>query len=231
MNDINHDKTNSENKKTIENQEAITEKTESDISESLSETPLTPDQKIDKLLEGMNNMNNGVNQTMELFKQMMKFLIENSATTNKMMMEQKGMMIEQKEMIKQFMESQIKQGKDNEEQAKKVNEFIAEEAKKREEKRILDELLTYWNTTDDIKKLLKEIYVSGYINETDEYGSTLLHLAISRGHIEMIKTLLKHPQINLEIKNGYGYTPLILAERIGYTEIAKIIKNHINNKK
>ena len=136
MNDINHDKTNSENKKTIENQEAITEKTESDISESLSETPLTPDQKIDKLLEGMNNMNNGVNQTMELFKQMMKFLIENSATTNKMI-------IEQKEMMMKFLESQIKQGKDNEEQAKKVNEFIAQETNRWKYKDILNAIKKY----------------------------------------------------------------------------------------
>ena len=219
MNDIN-------NKANTKNQENITKKSESSTSEDLSKTLLTPDQKIDKLLEGMNNMNNGVNQTMELFKQMMKFLIENSATTNKMMMEQKGMMIEQKDMMKQFMES-------NTEQAKTINEFITQETNRWKDKDVLTALQKYWSTTKyiEISYLLKKVSISENINEVNEKGKTLLHLAVEDGDQDLIKILLQHPNIDISIEDKYGDTALKIAERYRRnTEIADLIKDYINKK-
>ena len=92
---------------------------------------------MDKIIEGMNNMTNGMNQILEVFKQMVKVQIETSATTNKMITEEKN-------MIEQLFESNTKQLiESNKEQTNIINEFIAEEAKKREEKKILDELQEY----------------------------------------------------------------------------------------
>ena len=84
---------NSKQKITKKKQEKIATEAGSAISENLSQQPLTLDQKMDKLMEGMNNMMNGVTQTIELFKQMMKVQIESSTTTNKMITEEKEMMI------------------------------------------------------------------------------------------------------------------------------------------
>ena len=123
MNDINNNKTN------LENQENITKEAESSTSKDLSQNLLTPDQKMDKISEGILNITNGINQTMDLFKQMMKFRIENSTTANKMMMEQKDMM-------KQFMES-------NTEQTKKINGFIAQETDRWKDKDVLTALQKY----------------------------------------------------------------------------------------
>ena len=69
-------------------QKNITNRTESSITESLSKNSLTLDQKMDKIIEGMQNMNNGVNQILEVFKQMIKVQIETTNTTNKMITEQ-----------------------------------------------------------------------------------------------------------------------------------------------
>ena len=225
MNDINNNKTNLESQEDMKNQEAITGKTESDISDSLSRTPLTPDQKMDKIIEGMNNMTNGMNQILEVFKQMVKVQIETSATTNKMITEEKN-------MIEQLFESNTKQLiESNKEQTNIINEFIAEEAKKREEKKILDELQEYWEMDEDIKSLLKEVYISGYINQKNEDGDTLLHLAVNGEYTEMVKILLKHPKINVRIENSNAESAEYIANCEWYTEIVKIIKNHRNNNK
>ena len=148
---------------------------------------------------------------------MMKVQIETSTTTNKMM-------TEQKDMTNQLMEF-------NKEQANIMNKFITEEAKKWEEKKILDALQEYWNTNDGIRKLLKEISISRYINTKNEDGNTLLHFAVSVPYTDMVKTLLKHPNIDVEIKNDYGATALRQANRRWYTEIVKMITDHIDNKK
>ena len=83
MNDIDKKKVNSDSQEKNENQEAITGKTESDISESLSKTPLTPDQKMDKMVDGIQNLSNGINQIFELFKVIAKNQTEETIALSK----------------------------------------------------------------------------------------------------------------------------------------------------
>ena len=211
MNDINHNKT------TPENQENITKKSESSTSEDLSKNLLTPDQKMDKLMEGMNNMMNGVTQTIELFKQMMKVQIESSTTTNKMITEEKEMMIK-------LMEWQIKQDKHNEEQKKIINEFITKETERWKRRDIIDELQKYANVNEDIKELLKEVNITGNINRTNKNGNTLLHLALYAGQTNMAKTLLHHPDIMTDRYNNFSDTPSKIAHIRWYVEIEKLLK-------
>ena len=84
MNDINNPQEKLQNKGGTKTKKNITDRTESAIKKSLSETPLTLDQKMDKLTDGIQNMANGVNQVFEVLKQMMKVQIETTNTTNKM---------------------------------------------------------------------------------------------------------------------------------------------------
>ena len=88
MNDITPQKENLENNNSSEQKKNITDTVESSIEESFSKTPFTPDQKMDKMGDGIQNINNGINQMIELFKQMMKTQIETTNTTNKMIAEQ-----------------------------------------------------------------------------------------------------------------------------------------------
>ena len=83
MNTLDNSEVNSKNQEKIESQEKITEKTESSISDSLSKTPLTLDQKMEKLVDGMQNMTNGINQLVYVFKEMMKGQMDAAATMNK----------------------------------------------------------------------------------------------------------------------------------------------------
>ena len=52
-------------------------------------------------------------------------------------------------------------------------------------------------------------------------GYTPLHLAAERGHIECVKTLLSHPNINVNIKDNQGNTPLQVAQSSSYNDTTK----------
>ena len=49
------------------------------------------------------------------------------------------------------------------------------------------------------------------VNEADYEGWTALHLACLWNKIEVVKKLLTHPFIEMEIKNQQGKTPLMVA--------------------
>ena len=61
----------------IDQKEIITESTWASIEQSLSETPLTTDEKINQLADQVSNINNGLIQLIELSKILIKWQIEN----------------------------------------------------------------------------------------------------------------------------------------------------------
>ena len=106
MNDIDTHRKDLHNTSSEDKKKNIKNRTESSITESLSETPLTQEQKMDNLSNQMNdvlcgvqNMTNGVTQVIELFKEMIKVQIDTSAMTNKVVTEQTN-------TIKQLIEGQ-----------------------------------------------------------------------------------------------------------------------------
>ncbi len=69
--------TNPQDEATAAKKEVITKNTASSLlEESLSEVPLTPDQRIAQLTAEVRNLTNGLNQLLELSKMMMKSQIE-----------------------------------------------------------------------------------------------------------------------------------------------------------
>jgi len=60
--------------------EVITWNTWAEIEQSLSEAPLTTDEKINQLTDDVNNLNNGLKELIELSKLLMKSQIENVST-------------------------------------------------------------------------------------------------------------------------------------------------------
>jgi len=57
-------------------------------------------------------------------------------------------------------------------------------------------------------------------------GSTPLHLAVARGHAEVVALLLKY-NARLDIRDKNGMTPLQQAETIKKSEIVTLIKQHL----
>jgi ankyrin repeat protein len=65
------------------------------------------------------------------------------------------------------------------------------------------------------------------VNKACEDGATALYLAVENNNIEMVKILLKHPAIDIS-KRYEGGTVFSLAQKCGFTEIAKILHDHAN---
>ena len=81
---------------------------------------------------------------------------------------------------------------------------------------------------DMIKLILNDPNLSNKIklNYKNDYG-TLLHIISERGgHIELLKLLLSHPKINVNIKDGMGRTPLHLACKNNSLEKVQLFLTH-----
>ncbi|KAL3274655.1 hypothetical protein HHI36_016035 [Cryptolaemus montrouzieri] len=63
-------------------------------------------------------------------------------------------------------------------------------------------------------------------NVTDAYGDTAMHIVNDRGDIDMLKILLKMPNIDINVQNASGMTPLSVAVIAAHEESAKILLEH-----
>ena len=50
-----------------------------------------------------------------------------------------------------------------------------------------------------------------HINEKDGYGNTALFRACWQNHTEILQILLKNDNINVNLRNNYGYSPFLNA--------------------
>ncbi|XP_006814632.1 uncharacterized protein LOC102808257, partial [Saccoglossus kowalevskii] len=83
-----------------------------------------------------------------------------------------------------------------------------------------------WNAVDsgqykDAKKLIgKSNCDVNYKNET-RFDATPLHQAAKKGHVELVKLLMKH-KADIEVKTKNGWTPLHYAAEEGFGEIVEL---------
>jgi len=70
-----------------------------------------------------------------------------------------------------------------------------------------DSLYLTWDTKETIEKDLKKGNLKINHKESSS-GNTLLHVAIKKGFVEIVKILLQHPKIDVDIPNKNSTTPL-----------------------
>lgn len=68
------------------------------------------------------------------------------------------------------------------------------------------------------------------INEKDEQGDTLIHLAILNDKIEVLKYLI-HIKMDFRLKNNKSQTPLDLAISLDRKEFIECLENAAKNTK
>jgi len=57
----------------------------------------------------------------------------------------------------------------------------------------------------------------------EQYQWTPLHAASNHGHVEVVKLLLAHPNIDVNLKSAGGQTPLSFAGRNGHASVVKLL--------
>jgi ankyrin repeat protein len=63
-----------------------------------------------------------------------------------------------------------------------------------------------------IRSACRNLSLSWIMNMVDNDGNTALHLAVEAGSLQMFCPLLANPQVNLNLPNSRGETPLDIAE-------------------
>lgn len=75
---------------------------------------------------------------------------------------------------------------------------------------------------------LKRLLIYGVCENTKDYDNrSLLHIAVSEGYINIVKYLLKFPNIDIEIKDRWNNTPLDDAKKYNHTQIIKLLEKKL----
>ena len=69
---------------------------------------------------------------------------------------------------------------------------------------------------------LKDLKMSFFLEDADANGNSGLHLASEHGHLSIVSILIEC-NIDSNLKNGEGTTPLELSCRKGFFEISKLL--------
>lgn len=85
-----------------------------------------------------------------------------------------------------------------------------------------------YGTLECVQTLLS--YKTTFVNQSTQIGWTALHTAAQSGRSDIVKELLKHPDIDSNLM-AYEQTAMMIAEEQGHSEIVKLLTDHIENKK
>ena len=70
----------------------------------------------------------------------------------------------------------------------------------------------------------------GDANAHDAEGWTALHIAARNGNVEIARLLLAQPGIDVNVKNKWKSTPLMLAAGVGHLEVVELLLGHADTK-
>jgi len=80
----------------------------------------------------------------------------------------------------------------------------------------------------DLEGVRREVYKGTNVNwkNPSRHYKTALHGASKNCQLEVVKELLSYPQINPNLEDLYGWTPLCCASHKGHTEVVKALLQH-----
>ena len=82
----------------------------------------------------------------------------------------------------------------------------------------------YASAEGDLSEL-RRLLISGVSPNVADYdGRTLLHLAASEGHKDIVKYLVKHHHADVHAKDRWGGTPLTDAENGGHASVLRFLQ-------
>ncbi|XP_058072526.1 ankyrin repeat-containing protein ITN1-like isoform X1 [Magnolia sinica] len=70
------------------------------------------------------------------------------------------------------------------------------------------------NQYETVKYLAENIDVADFLNLPDDDGNTILHIAASRKHLQIVEYLLNKSEVEVNILNRKGFTALDIAEQV-----------------
>ncbi len=193
MNKIHTPGTNLQDKTTTPKKKVVTWNTWSAIEESLSQAPLTTDEKINQLTDQVHNLTLWLNQMIELYKMLMKNQIENSTELHWLTQSTPNFMQSANDHLSMI----DKKLQSNEDMLKKLIDI---ENNKDKWKKIISQLYDYlppdYNSYYKlVAHLIELIRQSGNINIKYE-SMTILSYAIKERRINLLSLLYKHPDID-----------------------------------
>ncbi|CAI4227484.1 unnamed protein product [Auanema sp. JU1783] len=80
------------------------------------------------------------------------------------------------------------------------------------QKNVNGQACLHYACSKNFKEIAASLLESGaYVNAADKYGDTPLHRAASQGHDQIVHLLISQKNINIDVQNGEGNTPLFMA--------------------
>lgn len=71
--------------------------------------------------------------------------------------------------------------------------------------------------------VLRWLDYGGDVNAANRWGNTLLSLACSNGHADVVEALMKRPNLHLNLRNGENDKPLSIAAANGHWDIVDML--------
>jgi len=219
MNKILRPGANPQDETTTPKKEVITWNTWAEIEQSLSEAPLTTDEKINQLTDQVRNINNGLNELIELSKILIKWQIEGTTAMTTFIQSMEKSTQSANNNLSTIIQSQA----DNKQT---LDILLKAEKDKILSKNLMSKLQNYhnfWELKNQCVSLKNDILAIQNINAKDRSWYTLLDLAIAIENTDLVELLLKFPEIevqgsSLDRTKGKGF-------------ILSLLENHLSNKK
>ena len=104
---------------------------------------------------------------------------------------------------------------------------LVKDSKKKLKYSEVDALLRKRNGSkkDNLEIVKQYLSNGGSINQRNQFGGTLLHVASANGNKEIVQLLLsKEAKVN--VKNNSGLTPLGLALKFKRSEVSKLLREY-----
>lgn len=79
------------------------------------------------------------------------------------------------------------------------------------------------NQSSEMNELISSVGINWKNSSVAFPGWSFLHLASFRGHFEAVRSLLSHPNIDVNLRSSYGPTPLLLAALAGHEKVVRLL--------